>query len=267
MLFSKMRYIEIALEYKDNKLINEFVKSIPVIFDNKGIALYDKRNIIKSFSINSLDIPFQKLVVKKFKSPNLFQSIAYSFFRSSKAVRAFNNATELRKRKINTPQEIAYIEEYQNKLLKSSYVITGFTDGQPIRDFFLQSEGFNPIVAEEFARFAVELHRKGILHHDLNSTNVLYHQSEQGNYFSVIDINRMEFKSSREELSPAECFDNLTRFTGLMELFEYVLRHYIKYRDWNADLLEDAIQIKKNHDKQWARKKAFFNNLKKIHHV
>lgn len=262
-----MTHIEITSGYKDNKLINEFVKNIPIIFNNKGRLLYDKRNTIKSFSIDSTDVPFQELVVKRFKSPHLFQSLVYSFFRSSKAFRAFSNASELRKRGVNTPQEIAYIENFQNKLLKSSYVITSFTNGQPIRDFLMAPEGFNHIVAEAFARFAVELHQKGILHHDLNSTNVLYHQSEQGNYFSVIDINRMEFKSPPKELTPAECFNNLTRFTGQMDLFEYVLQHYITYRSWKKEMIEDAIKIKINHDKRRIRKKAFFNNLKRLCHV
>lgn len=258
-----MIYREISSEYKDNKLISEFVRSIPAIFNDKGTLLYDKRNTIKSFSINSPDIPSEELVVKRFKTPNFFQSLAYSFFRSSKAFRAFNNAAELQRRKINTPQAIAYIEEYQNKLLKSSYVITSHTDGQAVRDFFMTPEGLNPVIAEEFARFAVELHQKGILHHDLNSTNVLYHPSKQSNSFSVIDINRMEFRSSDESLTPAECFENLTRFTGFMDLFEYVLKCYIKYRNWDDRVIESAIQIKINHDKRRLRKKAFLAKLKK----
>lgn len=263
-----MTHIEISTEYKDYKQINEFVKNIPVIFDNQGTLLYNKRNTIKSFLIQSTeDSPLQKIVVKKFKNPIFFQSLAYSFFRSSKAARAFNNATELRKRGIKTPIEIAYREDYQNKLLKSSYVITDFTDGQPIRDFFMAPNGFNHIVAEKFAHFAVELHLKGILHHDLNSTNVLYHQSEQGSYFSVIDINRMEFRKPEKTLTPHECFNNLTRFTGLMDLYEYVLQHYIKYRNWDKDLIVNAIKIKKNHDKRRIRKKTFFNKVKKLRYV
>lgn len=261
-----MTNIEIASEYKDNKLINEFISSIPMIFNDNGKLLYDKRNTIKSFHINSLETPFQELVVKKFRNPNLFQSLIYSFFRSSKATRAFYNAINLQKEGIQTPQAIAYIEEYQNKLLKSSYVITPFTDGLPIRDFLILPEGINHKVADEFALFVVQLHQKGILHHDLNSTNVLYHQSETNNYFSVIDINRMEFIPPKE-LTPAQCFDNLTRFTGQMDLFEYVLQQYLAYREWNKNLIESAIKIKINHDKRRIRRKAFFSNLKKIHHV
>lgn len=261
-----MLHIKITSEYKDSQFIDEFVKKIPVVFEDEGGLLYDKRNTIKEFPVDSPEFAYRKLVVKKFKRSNIFQSFAYSFFCDSKAARAFNNATELRKRKINTPREIAYIEEYRNCLLKSSYVITNFTDGQPIQDFFI-AECFDENVAREFALFVVELHEKGILHHDLNSTNVLYHKSGQGSYFSIIDINRMKIKPDGNKLSSNECFENLTRFTGSMKLFEYVLRHYIKYRKWNECMVERAMKIKIDHDKQWVRRKTFFNKLKKIYHV
>lgn len=262
-----MTHVEIAPEYKDTRLVNEFIKRILAIFENEGVLLYNERNTIKSFAIDDPEFPFQQLVVKRFGNRTVFQRLSYSFFRDSKAVRAFRNASELRKRGINTPQAIACIEEYRNGLLKSSYVITDFTDGRPIWDFFMASEKFDETVAKEFARFVVELHEKGILHHDLNSTNVLYHRSEEGNYFSVIDINRMQIKSSPKELTPDECFENLTRFTGKMDLFEYVLRHYIRYRGWDDHMIAAAIKIKEVHDKQWIRRKMFFSKLKKMCHV
>lgn len=262
-----MTHAKIAPEFTDCQFINQFVKRIPIIFNDNGTLLHDERNTIKSFLVNNPEVPFQKIVVKKFRNRNIFQRVSYSFFRDSKAIRAYHNAAELRKKKISTPREIACIEEYANGLLKSSYVITEFTEGCPIKDFFIGTEEFDKVVAKEFAHFVVELHGKGILHHDLNSTNVLYHRSPQGNYFSVIDINRMKIKSSKNELTPYECFENLTRFTGSMDLFEYVLQHYIQYREWNKKMIDRAIKIKETHDKQWIRRKKFFSNLKKICHV
>lgn len=262
-----MTHVEIAPEYKNCRFVNEFIKGILVMFENEGVLLYNERNTIKSFVVDDPEFPFQRLVVKRFGNRNIFQSFSYSFFRDSKAVRAFHNASELRKRGIKTPQEFACIEEFRHGLLKSSYVITDFTDGRPIWDFFMASENFDETVAKEFARFAVELHEKGILHHDLNSTNVLYHLSEQGNYFSVIDINRMQIKAAGNELTPDECFENLTRFTGKMDLFEYVLRYYIHYRGWEENMIATAIKIKEVHDKQWIRRKMFFSKLKKMCHV
>lgn len=259
--------IKIAPEYQANKDINEFINQVPLKFDDGGTMLHDERNTIKDFTFDNPHIPFGQLVVKRYKVPIFVQRVAYSFFRKSKAMRAFNYARELRKRGINTPHEVAFIEEYHNRLIKSTYIVTCFTDGRPIKDFITISEGINTQVAQEFARFAKELHVKGILHHDLNPTNVLYHPTVDKHYFSVIDINRMKFKQPGSQLTPAECFENLTRFTGRMDLFEYVLRHYIKERGWNEDLIKVAIKMKIRHDEQRIRRKAFLKNLKKICHV
>lgn len=261
-----MIFIKIAPEYRTVEELVKLVVETPFTFDDEGTILYDKRNTIRSIMIDNPNIPFRQIVVKRFKTPNLLQRISYSFFRSSKASRAFNNAIELRKRGINTPREIAYIEESQRKLIKSTYVITDYTDGLPIRDLLVTPQGINTEKAVEFARFAIELHSKGILHHDLNSTNVLYHSSEKGCCFSVIDINRMKFKTP-SKLTIAECFENLTRFTGQMDLFEYVLQNYIRIRGWKYDLIEDAIKMKIRHDQQRVRRKAFLGKLKKLHHV
>lgn len=261
-----MIHIRIAPEYQTNKEISEFVGKIPLTFDDEGSLLYDKRNTIKSFKVTNQDIPCQLLVVKRFKTPNIIQRIAYSFFRSSKAVRAFDNAAELRRRGINTPHEVACIEEKHGCLLRAAYVITHFTGGQPIGELLLTPEGVNPAAAKNFVHFVIELHSKGILHHDLNSTNVLYHKTEEGGYFSVIDINRMKFKSPGE-LTPAECFENLTRFTGQMDLFDFVLKYYIKERGWADEMIHEARKIKINHDRQRVRRKVFFNHIKKIRHV
>lgn len=262
-----MIHIKITPEYKDCKSINEFVMQLPETFDTEGTLLYDKRNTIKSFHVDDPDVSFQKLVVKRFKKTNLFQSIVYGCFCDSKAKRAFNNAIQLRSRGIYTPKQVAYIEEFYCGLLKSSYVVTYFTDGVPIRDFFIRTDGFDENVAEDFARFVVQLHENGILHHDLNSTNVLYHQSEEGNYFSVIDINRMTIDPFEKRLTPEECFENLTRFTGLMELYEYVLRQYLRIRNWDENMIVKAVKVKREHDRRWVRRKSFFNKLKKVCHV
>lgn len=249
-----------------NDSTNRFIESIPSIFNLQGTLLYDERNTVKSFSISNPDIPFSELVIKKFKKPNIIQRIAYSFFRENKAVRAFKNAEKLLEQGIATPQGIACIVIYNNLFLNSSYLVTTFTNGRPIMEFFTTPQEFNHLFIKEFGAFAVKLHQKGILHHDLNSTNVLYHQTENGSFFSVIDINRMSFKSP-QKISPADCFENLTRFTGDMILFELVVQHYVNLRGWNENLVNDAIRIKIKHDKHRIRKKTFLASLKRICHV
>jgi len=253
--------IRIHPDYKNNPLLQRFINNLPAIFTLQGSVLYDERNIIKSFVLDESDNILQHIIVKRYKRPTVIQRIVYSFFRSSKAKRAYLNAAEFIKRGIDTPSGIAYIEQYKNGLFEFGYYISGSDFAPPIREKLIEQEEFDLIMAKDFAAFAAELHEKGILHHDLNSTNVLYHPHNGQYRFSVIDINRVKFFPKGSQLSKNNCFDNLTRFTGRMDLFEYVLKQYVEIRNWNPTTLSEAIEIKKNHDKQWRRRKAFFKKL------
>lgn len=254
--------------YKDNTKVENFIKNLPDTFEKEGTILYDERNIIKSFILDTSDEILRNVVVKRYKRPNPIQRIAYSFFRSSKAKRAFHNATELRLRGINTPQEVAYIEQWENGLFEYGYYISGSDNAPPIREKLIEPQEFDRTMASDFAAFAAELHEKGILHHDLNSTNVLYHPNGKHYRFSVIDINRMLFLPENTPPSKEDCFKNLTRFTGRMDLFEYVLGCYAENRNWDkTKTVQEAIEVKNNHDEKWRRRKRFLRKLtfKKYH--
>lgn len=251
--------MEINPCFKDNQLVQNFVQTLLDNFDKSGTTIFAARNIIKSFSISDTNI-----IVKRYKLPSWIQRVIYSFFRKSKAKRAFYNATELRGRGINTPQEIAFIEQWSKGLFQYGYYISGSDNAPPIREKLIVPENFDLIMAQDFAAFVAELHEKGILHHDLNSTNVLYHKCKDEHYkFSVIDINRMKFYPKGQRPSKKECFENLTRFTGRMDLFEYVVQNYAKRRNWNIEnTVLEAIFTKKHHDEQWRKRKAFFRRFK-----
>lgn len=123
--------IEYNPEYKNNLKVTEFIEKLPSRFEQEGSVLFSGRNVIKSFVINPADNILKQVVVKRYKFPNAIQRIAYSFFRASKAARAFHNAAQLRTRGIDTPREIAYIEEWKSGLFTYGYFITGF-DGAPV---------------------------------------------------------------------------------------------------------------------------------------
>jgi len=252
--------MKINPHYKNSQELLDFIKKLPNIFDKEGETLYDERNIIKCFRIRA-----ERIVVKRYKCPNFIQQFIYSFFRKSKAERAFSNGMQLKEAGISTPEPIAYFEDWKTGLFKYGYYLSGYDNSPAIRGELIEKEDFNETMAEDFAFFAAELHNKGILHHDLNSTNVLYQASESnGHYtFSVIDINRMTFKKNK--LTLFECLDNLTRFTGRMDLFEFVLQKYISYRGLPfEETLQKAIAVKTKHDKDWYRRKAFLKKIKSI---
>lgn len=95
--------IEYNPEYKNNLKVTEFIEKLPSRFEQEGSVLFSGRNVIKSFVINPADNILKQVVVKRYKFPNAIQRIAYSFFRASKAARAFHNAAQLRTRGIDTP--------------------------------------------------------------------------------------------------------------------------------------------------------------------
>lgn len=256
--------IIIRQKYSNNAQLKNFVDNISDIFPTNGNTLYNKRNVIKSFVLDESDSILNDVIVKRYKRPNFFQCIAYSFFRPGKAKRAFYNSITLRERGIDTPEGLCYIEQKNFIFLKDSYFISSSDYGSPIQERLNDVEDFDKNLAKQFAEFAVLLHEKGILHHDLNQTNVLYHLSDNGHfYFSVIDTNRMTTYNEKEIIPQKECFDNLTRFTRRMDLFEFVVKNYIAKRGWDESLLSEAIDAKVKFDTNRRKKKAFLAKFKR----
>lgn len=202
----------------------EFIKQLPSRFDKEGELLYEGRNTVKRYQVNDT-----QLVVKRYKQPNIIQRIVYTFFKKSKTERAYLFAGILREKGFDTPHEVAYIEKRKNGLFLDSYFISLNCDYPPLAEV-LRVRDFDRRPANELAAYMVELHKKGILHGDLNLTNILYHTNAKGNYkFTLIDTNRSKFKSPTQK----ECLENLKRLTHSKALLRYVVIQYALIRGWN----------------------------------
>ena len=252
---------EINPEMSDAKAFTAFVNNLPEYFSTHGRTIYDERNVIKMFTPDEAGAC---VVVKRFRKPNIIQRIVYSFFRKSKAQRAYRNATELLRRGVSTPTNMAYLETWQGALFEYGYYVTAVDAAPPIRDRLITPDVFDHAMAADFARFVADLHSKGILHNDLNSTNVLYHDGIDGHStFSVIDINRMKFYPHGTLPPMAERMENLTRFTGRMDLFEYVATCYVShFKPGEAPAVSGLMAVKRRHDERWRRRKSFFGKFK-----
>ncbi len=75
--------IGINPKYADKEM-QSFLKKLPEIFEVEGETLHAGRNTLKCFVLPST----HRVVVKRFKKPNFIQTIAYSFFLKTKAMRA-----------------------------------------------------------------------------------------------------------------------------------------------------------------------------------
>jgi len=235
--------VVVSPEYQS---LNEWLLQIPRLFsDNQGELLFSGRNQIRLFEVHG-----EKFVVKRFKRNDIFKTLIYTFFRKSKARRSYENAVELRKRGFHTPSEIAYIECTTCGLVTQVYYVCAYTDGQPIRPRLIEQEPFDESLAVAYARYVASLHEAGVLHRDLNPTNVLV---DAENHFELIDINRMSFFDG--PVPKNDCMENLTLFYWLTPAYRFILNEYAHQRGWNDADIAEAIRVKERHDKRWIRRK------------
>lgn len=215
------------------KVINEkyghlghFVNEIPAgIFAFSGKTLYEGRNIVKLFEYKG-----KKYVVKKFKRPNFVNRLAYTFFRGSKAKRAYENAMHLRAMGVNTPTPVAYIDIKEKGVISTSYLVTEYTDWMPIANIANEDKIYQVLLTNAFIDFTVDLHKKGINHKDYNQTNVLYRKMDDGKAeFMLIDVNRMSFGY----MSMKDCFESLKRSCEDSYTLYYLVQKYAEKRGWN----------------------------------
>lgn len=235
---------------------SSYIASIPSFFSNLETILHHGRNEIR------LTVHMgERLVVKKYCTSSIFKQLIVTIG-GSKAKKAYLNALRLTERGIETPFPIAYIEERDRiGLITKSYLVTAFTGMKPIYNEMNEFGEFNKPLMKDFAQFAAKLHKNGIIHNDLNSTNVRW-QRHDGHYsFCVIDTNRMRVYS---KAVPGEhrCMKDLTRFCSMTDMYKYFILEYLKARKWSAVKYETALYIKQKHDRNYDRRKKVAGWLK-----
>ena len=190
--------------------IEAFVQSLASCggFDSGGTTLHDGRNTVKVF-----DTTAGRLVVKLYGHLTMLNRIVYGTLRRSKAERAYLHAFRLRKLGIDTPEAIAFVETRRHGVLHESYFVSRCSDLRPMRpvtEQFAQTRQGADIL-DALAFFLLRMHDSGILHNDLNISNILYGDDTGGQYrFQVIDTNRMSFNHT---LSMRQRLDNLRRLS------------------------------------------------------
>ena len=161
------------------------------IFLEHSNSIHLARNELKIIPLQGFET-----VVKAFRVPNILNQFVYAYLRRSKAYKAFHNAQKLRDLDVETPQAIGYIEFFRFGLLKESFFISkkfeyDFTIAH-IRD---NQPPYKEKVLQDFAKFSYEIHQKGVWHIDYSGGNILIKQQDNSYKFSLVDINRMKFRS------------------------------------------------------------------------
>ena len=228
--------------------LRNFLQQVPMTFAEAGQVLYDGRNQIRRFETEEC-----RLVVKRYKRHNWLKRVVYTFFRTNKARRSYENARRLGERGFATPREVAYMEERRMGLLRQVYYVCEYTGAEPIRPRLIEQEPFDRLLATAYAHFVARLHEAGVLHRDLNPTNVLFTEHDGSYTFELIDINRMRFYDG--PVPKAECMENLTLFYWLTPAYRFILNEYAAARGWTETDIAEAIRVKERHDRRWVRRK------------
>ncbi|MEA3330224.1 MAG: DUF3157 family protein [Campylobacterota bacterium] len=187
-----------SYKYIINPKFNNFKDSllnIKEIFNNSDESIHKARNELKIIELNGI-----KCVVKSFKIPHAINRVAYTYLRDGKAKKSYLNAIKLIELEVNTPEPIGIIEFFSMGLLQNSYFISAYEPYDfTIREVFHHKVDDYQEILKEFAEFTYKIHQKGIWHVDYSLGNILITKKDGGYRFSIVDINRMEFRNISDE--------------------------------------------------------------------
>lgn len=226
----------------------EFVRSLPRIFDSEGEEVYTGRNRIKCFRVNGV-----ALNVKRYHEPGFLNRIVYTFFRPPKAIRAYRYAGRLLELGVNTPAPIACILIKRGGLLAESYFVslqlpasyqTLYRVGQgPLEE--------NRAIFEALGSYTAQLHQKGVYHKDYSPGNILYRQEGDKIRFVLIDINRMEFGPILWRKGCA----NFARIWGCEAAFRLMAGRYAEAMRYDKeDTVDLVLRYRERFWRRYARK-------------
>ena len=236
--------------------LRDWIEQMPSFFEGSGEIVYKARNTIKAFSLeNGMDIN-----VKRYRKPHFLNRVVYSFFRKSKASRAYYNTLKIAEKGFNIAESIAYIEIKQGGLLSDSYFVSRQChDVKEIREYHSGPLSGNEDLMESFARYSAALHDAGVHHLDYSPGNILYH-NDNGKYsFILVDVNRMKFK----QVSFDEGCRNFARLFVDDDIYRCIGKVYSEQRH-NTLGGDETTKLMINYKNSFWRKKARLKRLKKI---
>ena len=222
------------------------------IFNSSDNSIHKARNELKIIELNGI-----KCVVKSFKIPHAINRVAYTFFRDGKAKKSFNNGMKLLELGVNTPEPIGIIEFFSAGLLERSYFISVYEPYDfTIREVFHHKVDDIESILKQFAKFTYELHQKGVWHVDYSLGNILISKKDGKYNFSLVDINRMEFKT----IPPQEGLKNFNKFWAKFdEDLPIIAKEYARLADFDED---EALRIVLDEQKKLQEKVNLKKKLK-----
>ncbi len=238
-------------------ILEDFIQNIKKYFENKkNTILFDKRNVIKIVEFEN-----KKYVVKSFKIPHLINKIVYRFFRDSKAKRSYENSIKLLELNINTPKPIGYVEYTTLFFFKESYYVSEFFDYDfEIREVFSNLDfEKREVILEKFVDYSFMMHNKGVYHIDYSPGNILVKKNADEYEFSIIDVNRMQFKEFDIDLR----MKSMSKLTSNTQDNHFMATYYAKLMNVDADMLISKFDFYLQEQQNYLEKKRKLKKLKR----
>lgn len=212
---------------------------IKIIFSRYDETIHKARNVLKVIPLHGIDT-----VVKAFRIPNAINQFAYAYLRKSKAYKSYFNAVKLQKLGVNTPAPIGFIEFYRNGFFKESYYLCRhYPYDYTMRHTIVENPEDKLSILEAFTVFTYELHQKGVWHVDYSPGNILVKKTNSEYLFSLVDINRMQFRS----VNNYEGLENFNKLWATEDDLSIIAKIYSKLANLDE---EKAISEILKHDKQ-----------------
>ena len=233
--------------------VNELYKSfypqildIPNNFDQRGKLLPSANNGTRSMNFFTTEGEV-KIVVKAYSIPKTLKRRIKNSFRLSGARYTKRVAINALERGIFTPEPIACIDLKRPHNYKNSYYISRYWDHDVDLKKIVHGNSSTRINSQEFlgslTYFIANQHSKGVLHFDLNLSNILARNSERGFEYALIDFDRCRIKNPTKKdrirsllsLTPfSEPVVNIGRryanITGVVNSREFCLKLQVEHK-------------------------------------
>lgn len=216
--------------------LRDFAERLPELFDREGEVLHAGRNTIKAFEAEG-----ERLVVKRFKRPNLLRAVIYTFFRRSKARRSYEHAVRLRALGVDSPEPVAWSEYRRMErippprtALRQLLRLAALRLHPAVADHRTLPRSGDPARAGGLRPLHRAAPRERHRAPGLQPRQHPLGPHPAGAYrFQLIDINRMHFDD--RPLSSRACMINLRRLSCPAVAFLYILDRYAETRGWDVD--------------------------------
>ena len=172
----------------------DFIATIDKQMETGQVLKNGNTSFVSRIQLNGHDV-----VVKRYNHKGLWHSLRHTL-KSSRAKKCWLFGHRLNEFGITTAKPLAFLEQRQLGLMRQSYILNEFIDGQNIKDYFDCSNTSDTVkkeVSQKIRKMLDDLVCFRMTHGDLKPSNILIHQDNP----VLIDLDSMKLHRSRYLLS------------------------------------------------------------------